>query len=176
MKNFLKNALLSMLIVCFLLNIVNLTGLLFEYYMYTPMLEEIAKEVAQEVQTSEDTYKALAGFYYSGNGGKTQIQVVILVTSIILGIVMGLMIELEKKAKLKLVLTYTVGFITVVIAEVIFNIAKGHLEILQNLEWVFIVCGAWYTVFFIITFVVKRSISNKDVKKLNDILKSKRNK
>lgn len=176
MKNFLKNALLSMLVVCFLLNIVNLIGLLFEHYMYTPMIAESAKEVAQEIQSSEDAYKALAEFYYSGNGGKAQIQVVIIVTSIILGIVIGLMINLEKKAKLKLVLTYIVGFITVVIAEVIYNLAKGYFEVLHNLEWVCIVCGAWYTVIFIIIYVFKISISNKDVKKLNEILKSKENK
>ena len=175
MKKFLKNAVLSMLIVCFLLNIVNLVSLMFEYFLLTPLVAESAREVAQEIQSSEDAYQALASFYASGRGAKMEIQAGNLGLSIILGIIISAIIELEKKAKLKLVLAYIVGFLIVAIVIMQYHLAQDitfFYEALQNIGMIWI----WYTVIFAIIFVVKLYISNKKTKKLNEILKSKENK
>lgn len=174
MKKFLKNAVLSMLIVCFLLNIVNLVSLMFEYLLLTPLVAESAREVAQEIQSSEEAYQALASFYASGRGAKVEIQASILGFSIILGIIIGIMIELERKAKLKLVLTYIVGFLTLTIAIMQYHLAQDisfFEDVLHNIRTIWI----WYTVIFAIIFVIKLYISNKKTKKLNEILKSKGN-
>ena len=175
MKKFLKNAVLAMLVVCFLLNIVNMVSLIFEYYVYTSVVAEAAREAAKEIKSSEEAYQALASFYVSGRGLKMETQAGILVFSIILGIIISTMMELEKKAKLKLVLVYIVGFLIVTIAIMQYYLAQDitfFYEALQNIGKIWI----GYTVIFVIIFVVKLYISNKNAKKLNEILKSKRNK
>ena len=92
MKKFLKNAVLIMLVSCFILNIVNLAWQYVEHYKVVQEILEIAKQRSQESITVEESYELLASVYSAGFGNKIEIQAGIIVLSIVLGITIGIIV------------------------------------------------------------------------------------
>lgn len=177
MKKIIKNTVLAMLTICFLLNIVNLIGLAIEHYVDMPQIAGVAQQVSNEVSTSEDIYQALASFYNYGYGNKLEIQMGILGLSVIFGTMVGLMTTFENKSKIKFILNYFLGLLLVSLLPTLFYMymyeeVNLFSEFLYNIEYIW----KWYTLIFIIIYVIRLYISNKDAKKLNETLRKKNEK
>ena len=177
MKKFLKNAILIMLITCFVLNIINLIGQVIEKRYVTQEVIKIAEEVKNKGVEGEEAYQLLAQVYYAGYGNKLIIQMGILGLSIVLSIIIGMIVTFEEKSKIKLILKYILGMLIVALIPTLFNIftymdfkslfSDFVNEILYNIEVIWI----WYTLAFFMLYAIKIYITNKDTKKLNKILK-----
>ena len=80
MKKFLKNIIISFLIIFFMLSIINLVfQIIKHYYVVTPKIIELAESVKDTGISSEDSYQMLASVYAAGYGDKIQIQIMILI-------------------------------------------------------------------------------------------------
>lgn len=175
MKKFLKNSILAMLVICFILNIVNVVNLVVEHHKITRHLEEAAQIVADQVLSNEEIYNALASFYGLGYGNKDEIQLGIIGLSMLFGTVTGLMVTFEKKSKTKFILGYILGFLLISIILTLFHMTQEKSffsELLYNIESLW----KWYTLIFVIIYVVKIYISNKKTQKLNEFLENKKSK
>lgn len=173
MRNFLKNTVIAMLAICFILNVVNLIDLVIEKYTVTPQIAEVLEQRANEELSKEEKELLVAASYYAGYGNKTEIQAGILGLSLIYGIIIGLMVTFEKKSKTKFILSYIFGLLLISIVLTLFYMTQDMSffnELLYNIESLL----KWYTLIFIAIYAVKIYISNKYAKKLNEILKDKK--
>lgn len=179
MKKFLKNAVIIMLVICFILNIVNLIGQIIERYTVIPEIAQLAEKVRDEgiEIKAEEGYQMLAAVYSAGNGGKHLIQIGILGISAILGIVLGMIKTFEEKSKIKLLLIYILGMLITALIPTVYDIIyyMSFENLLSNfldyLEFTWI----WYTLIFFVLYAIRIYISRKNAGKLNETLKQKMN-
>lgn len=178
MKKFLKNAVLIMLVSCFIFNIVNLLWMYVEHCKVVQEIMDIAKQRNEEIITMEEGYELLASVYSAGFGNKVAIEAGIIVISLVLGITIGMIITFEEKSKLRVVIIYILGlFITTLVPtmrEVIYYMSFETFfdDIIYYLDntW------KWYTLAFFIIYTIKIYINNKKTKELNKVLRENRNK
>lgn len=175
MKKFIKNTILTILIIYFILNLVYIIELVIKHYGIMNQIDKVSKQVATEITTTDEMQQALASFYYYGYGDKIEMQVGMIGLSTILGITVGVIITTEEKSRIKLILNYFLGLLVIPLIITIFYMYEDtsfFSELLYNIESIW----KWYTLVFALLYAIKIYISNKDVKKLNDILKDKVNK
>ena len=178
MKKFLKNAIISFLIIFFILSIINLVFQIIQhYFIVTPQIIELAEGVKENGISSEESYQMLASMYAAGYGDKIQIHIMILIISIFLSIIIGLILTFEEKNKFRIIYYYILVMLVVGVIPPIFNIFY-HLEfsVVDFIEEVFYYLEntwIWYTLVFTISYIIKITISNKKTKELNEILKNK---
>lgn len=175
MKKFFKNAIIIMLVSCFIFNIINLIWLHIEHYTILQNIVETAKELSKQTITGQETYQVLASFYQVGYGNKMAIQTGIILLSILLGITIGLVITFEEKSKIRVLLMYLFGLLLTslvpTICESIYYVDLRYFfnDIIYYLE----ITWKWYTLVFILMYAIKIYIDNKKTKKLNEILNNK---
>lgn len=176
MKKFLKNAVIIMLIICFILNIIQLIGIEIERYTTTYEVIKLAEEVRDKGIPQEEGYQILAEVYHAGWGNKEEIQILVLVVSIVLGIILGMIKTFEEKSKIKLLLIYILGMLITAfiptLFEIIYYMNFKDSNFIYNLESTWM----WYTLIFFVLYAIRIYISRKNAGKLNEILKQKLNK
>lgn len=176
MKKFFKNAVIIMLVSCFILNIIQLIGIEIEKYTIVQEVIKVAEEVRNNGISSEEAYITLASVFSAGWGNKELIQIGILGVSIILGITLGMIKTFEEKSKIKLLLIYILGMLITAfiptLFEVIYYMSFKDSDFIYNLESTWM----WYTLIFFVLYAIRICISRKNAGKLNEILKQKLNK
>lgn len=178
MKKFLKNIIISFLIIFFMLSIINLVfQIIKHYYVVTPKIIELAESVKDTGISSEDSYQMLASVYAAGYGDKIQIQIMILIISILLSVIIGLILTFEEKAKFKIICYYILGMLVVGLVPTVFNtfyyLGYSIVNFIDELLYYLKNTWIWYTLAFTIFYIIKIAISNKKTKELNEILKNK---
>ena len=178
MKKFLKNAIISFLIIFFILSIINLVFQVIQhYFVVTPQIIELAESVKENGISGEESYQMLASVYAAGHGGKIQIQTMILIISILVSVTIGLILTFEEKSKFRIICYYMLGMLVVGVIPPMFNIFYYlDFSVVNFIEEVFYFLEntwIWYTLVFSIFYIIKITISNKKTKELNEILKNK---
>lgn len=175
MKKFLRNTLMLFLIIFFILSFINLISqIIHHYFVEMPYVIKLAKSVTETGISGEKSYSMLASVYAAGYGDKIEVQTMILFTSILLSISASLILTFEEKSKFKIICYYILGMITISLVSTIYNNLEFSLkdfweELFYYLEKTWI----WYTLGFIIVYIIKIIISSKKTKELNKILKNK---
>ena len=178
MKDFLRTTLIAFLIIFFMLSFINLISQVIKhYFVITPQIIELAESVKDKGISPEDSYQILASVYEAGYGDKIQIQIMILLISILVSVAVSLIFIFEEKSKFRIVCYYILGMIFTSLIPAILNIFNylefslmnffDELFYYLNNTWI------WYTLSFIILYIIKILISNKKTKELNEILKNK---
>lgn len=179
MKKFFKNTLISFLIIFFLLSIINLVAQIIQhYFVITPQIIELAESVKNVGISAEESYQMLASVYSAGYGDKIQIQIMILIISILLSLAIGLIYTFEKKSKIKIIICYILGIIIVPISVTMFNVFNylevSTIEFFTEFLYYFKKINIWYTLIFIILYLIKFLVNKKKTKEMNNILKNKK--
>ena len=178
MKKILKNIALSIIIIYFILSIIFLVKqVIYEYTVVIPGIIQIAEEVSRKEISGEESYQLLASVYQAGYGDKIEIQVSVLVVSLILGILIGLVMTFEDKSKLRLFLKYIAGLLIIALYSALFEAFeyKDFSEFFYDILTVIDDIWKLYTLAFAVGYAIKIYINNKKTKELNKILKSKNN-
>ena len=175
MKKFFKNAIIIMLVSCFIFNIINLVWLHIERYTILQNIVEVAEELSKQSITGQEAYQTLASFYQAGYGNKMVIQIGIIILSIVLGITIGMVITFEEKSKIRVLIIYLLGLLLTslvpTICESIYYMDFSYF--FNDIIYYFEITWKWYTLIFIIIYAIKIYINNKKTRKLNEILKNK---
>ena len=178
MKKFLKNAIISFLIIFFILSIINLVFQVIQhYFIVTPQIIELAESVKENGISAEESYQILSSVYAAGYGDKIQIQIMILLISVLLSVVIGLIFTFEEKSKFRIICYYILGMLVVALIPTLFNIFYylefSVVDFMDELFYYFKNTWVWYTLAFILFCIIKITISNKKTKELNEILYNK---
>lgn len=175
MKKFLKNAIIIMLVSCFIFNIINLVWLQIERYAILQNIVKVAEGLSGQTLTGQEAYQTLASFYQAGYGNKMAIQTGIILLSIILGITIGMVITFEEKSKIRILIIYLLGlFLTSLIPTICESIYYADLSyFFTSIIYYFEITWKWYTLIFILIYAIKIYINNKKTRKLNEMLKNK---
>lgn len=175
MKNFLKNAIISFLIIFFIFSFINLISQIIQhYFVVTPRLIELAETVKENGISGEESYQTLASIYAAGYGNKIEIQTMILFISILLSIPASLILTFEEKSKFRIICYYMLGMIAIVLVTTIYNYLETSSTSFWN-ELFYYLEKTWigYTLGFVIGYIIKIIISHKRTKELNEIIKNK---
>lgn len=178
MKRFLKNTIISFLIIFFILSIINLGFQVIQhYFVVTPQIIELAESVKGNAISTEESYQLIASVYAAGYGNKIQIQIMILLISMLLSIGISLILTFEEKSKLKIICYYILGMVITSFIPTIYNVFYylefSVVDFIGEFFYYIESTWIWCTLAFIVLYIVKITISNKKTKELNEILKNK---
>lgn len=179
MKKFLKNTLITFLTIFFILSFANLISQIIQhYFVVTPQIIELAESIKENRISSEESYQMLASVYAAGYGDKIQIQIMILLISILFSLAISLIFTFEEKSKFKIICYYILGMIFASLLPTLFNIffflEFSLTDFLNELFYYLENTWIWYTLTFIVFYIIKIVIANKKTGELNEILKDKR--
>lgn len=90
----------------------------------------------------------------------------------------GLIYTFEKKSKIKIIICYILGIIMVPISVTMFNVFNylevSTIEFFTEFLYYFKKINIWYTLIFIILYLIKFLVNKKKTKEMNNILKNKK--
>lgn len=176
MKKFFKNALLIMLVICFVLSVVNLiASAIYQYSVVIPELIELSEELKQKGITGEEVYGLMSSIYYISNGNQIAIQTGIIGISIFLGIILGMIVTFEEKSKIRVIIIYLLGLLLTTLVPTIYE-AIYYMKFnnfFDDIEYYLELIWKWYTLIFFIIYTAKIYINNRKTKELNKILNQK---
>lgn len=199
MKKFVKNILITFIIIFTILNVIAFIYYEVNYYNtlrkeVLPIINgEISETTIQEDSELYNRYKVLYGEnapstmlaymegYFVAQGYILETELSVLIISIILGIFIGTIISLSETSKMKEALkAFCIGLIIAMVATTLIHLTRNltGVNFLEGIERTFIddiVRPYWllYVVIYLIIYLIKYYIAKKNAKKLNKELKKK---
>jgi hypothetical protein len=119
---------------------------------------------------------ALVQMYMMGAGHILEIQIFILICSICLSIVIGMIISLEEKSKVKHILIFILlGLILSIIGALLMGVSNENFfeTFFENLLDMLKMYGIYYILIYIVTFLTRYFVNKNKTNKLNEELKNK---